>query len=99
MLVDYGAVTSLISVLYSVMTLVMLQKTPKLGDLISMFTKILNELNKFIMSCGLIIIAFTVVSYSLNTEFKVRQSGIWAIMLDIVDGISGNQQFSAYRYP
>lgn len=68
---SYKEYMSCIAVLYSVMTIIMLQRTQSLGDLITMFTQIVNEAKKFIITFGLVIVVFVVVGYSLNTEFKI----------------------------
>lgn len=64
-----------------------------------MMMHILNELNKFIITFGLIIIVFVVVGHSLSTEFKNEDTELWGVILDIFDGLSGNQDFKEYKYP
>lgn len=81
---------SAIAVLYSTMTVIMLQRTQSLGDLITMFTQIVNEAKKFIITFGLVIVVSVVVGYALNTEFKIQKSTMWAVVLDVFDALMGN---------
>jgi len=46
---------------YSFIMILMLQRTPKLGELIMMVHEMISELRKFIITFGLLIIAFIIV--------------------------------------
>jgi len=46
---------------YSFIMILMLQRTPKLGELIMMVNEMISELRKFIITFGLLIIAFIIV--------------------------------------
>jgi hypothetical protein len=63
-------VVSLLCLLYSVLTIIMLQRTQELGNMISMFISMINELKKFLVTFGLVIIAFVIVGRQLNGNFK-----------------------------
>lgn len=54
-------VVSLLILLYSVLTIIMLQRTQELGNMITMFISMINELKKFLVTFGLLIIAFVIV--------------------------------------
>ena len=58
-----------------------------------------HQLQKFLITFGLIILAFIVVGRQLNSEFKVDNSSIIQICLDIFDGINGKQNFKEYLDP
>ena len=47
----------------------------------------------------MIIIVFIVVGRQLNSEFKLEQSSIFQIVLDIFDGLNGKQKFDEYQNP
>lgn len=59
-------VVSLMIMLYSVLTIIMLQRTQDLGNLITMFLTMINELKKFLVTFGLVIIAIVIVGRQLN---------------------------------
>lgn len=59
-------VVSLLILLYSVLTIIMLQRTQELGNMITMFISMINELKKFLVTFGLLIIAFVIVGRQLN---------------------------------
>jgi hypothetical protein len=63
-------VVSLLILLYSVLTIIMLQRTQELGNMITMFISMINELKKFLVTFGLLIIAFVIVGRQLNGQFK-----------------------------
>jgi len=48
----------------------MLQRTQELGNMITMFISMINELKKFLVTFGLLIIAFVIVGRQLNGQFK-----------------------------
>jgi len=62
---------------YSFMMIIMLQRTPKLGELIMMVSEMISELRKFIITFGLLIIAFIIVGRQLNREIKMEESSFF----------------------
>lgn len=54
-------IISSLVVQYSFIMILMLQRTPKLGELIMMVNEMISELRKFIITFGLLIIAFIIV--------------------------------------
>jgi hypothetical protein len=84
---------------YSFMMIIMLQRTPKLGELIMMVSEMISELRKFIITFGLLIIAFIIVGRQLNREIKMEESSFFQIILDIFDGLNGKQDFDDFTYP
>ena len=55
---------------YTLVMVVMLQRTEKLGELIIMVCEMITELNKFFITFGMLIGAFIIVGRQLNEEFK-----------------------------
>jgi len=86
---SFQLLTSALVCLYSLMMIVMLQNTQKLGELIMMVNHMISELQKFITTFGLMIIIFIIVGRLLNAEFKTEESSIFQIVLDIFDGLNG----------
>ena len=70
-----------------------------LGELIMMVYQMINELNKFVVTFGMLICAFIIVGRQLNVELKIKESSYFQIILDIFDGLNGNQDFEQYKYP
>lgn len=58
---NFQIIISALMVQYSFMMIIMLQRTPKLGELIMMVSEMVSELRKFIITFGLLIIAFIIV--------------------------------------
>jgi len=79
--------------------IVMLQRTDTLGDLIMMVNQMMNELQKFITTFGMLIGGFIIVGRQLNEELKTKESSFFQIILDIFDGFNGKQNFDHYKYP
>lgn len=73
----YRQFNSAVVVLYSTMTIIMLQRTKSLGDLITMFSHILSEFKKFVITFGLIFVCFVIVGHIVNTEIKLELSSMW----------------------
>jgi len=42
---------------------------------------------------------FVVVGRQLNGEFKMKESSMFQIILDIFDGLNGKQSFDEYSVP
>ncbi len=59
-------IISALMVQYAFIMIIMLQRTPKLGELIMMVSEMISELRKFIITFGLLIIAFIIVGRQLN---------------------------------
>ena len=58
---NFQMIISSLVVQYSFIMILMLQRTPKLGELIMMVNEMISELRKFIITFGLLIIAFIIV--------------------------------------
>ena len=67
----------------------MLQRTDTLGDLIMMATQMVTELQKFVITFGMLIGGFIIVGRQLNEELKVEESSFFQIIKDIFDGFNG----------
>jgi hypothetical protein len=54
-----------------------------------MVSQMINELNKFIITFGMLIGGFIIVGRQLNEELKEKKSSFFQIILDIFDGFNG----------
>lgn len=77
----------------------MLQRTDALGDLIMMVNQMISEMQKFLVTFGMLIGGFIIVGRQLNEELKQNESSFFQIILDIFDGFNGKQNFEHYQYP
>ena len=96
---NFKMLISALMVQYSLIMILMLQRTPKLGELIMMVSQMISELRKFIITFGLLIAAFVIVGRQLNQEIKIKESSFYQIILDIFDGLNGKQDFDDFTYP
>jgi len=70
-------------------SIVMLQRTQKLGELIMMVQQMINELQKFILTFGILILLFILLGYMLNLEIRIGGATFTQIIFDIFDGLNG----------
>jgi len=96
---NFQTLFSCTTFLYTIIMIYKLQGTQKLGELIIMVNFMFIELRQFLFTFGLVIVAFVIVGRQLNREFKVHESSIYQIVLDIFDGINGRQDFHQYNEP
>lgn len=90
---------SLLVILHSLLTLLMLQRTKIMGNFITMVIRMIEELKRFLITFGMVLIGFILIARELSSEFKTNETQIGGIMLDIFDGIIGNQDYSQYTKP
>lgn len=67
---NYQLLISAMVVQYSLISIIMLQRTQKLGELIVMVFQMISELNKFLFTFGLAIGCFIIVGRQLTEEIK-----------------------------
>lgn len=82
-------VVSIIVCQYSLIMIVMLQRTQKLGELIMMVNQMISELKKFLITFGLPLGLFIIIGRQLNSELKIEAASFFQIILDIFDGFNG----------
>jgi hypothetical protein len=71
----------------------MLQRTQYLGELIMMLDQMKNELSKFFLTFGLIIITFLFLGRLLSSELKFEPVSIFDSFIDLFNALNGNVQF------
>ena len=62
----FSVIISLVVCQYSLIMIVMLQRTQKLGELIMMVNQMINELKKFLITFGLPLGLFIIIGRQLN---------------------------------
>ena len=96
---SFKLIVSSLVVEYTLIVIIMLQRTQKLGELIMMVGHMLQELKKFITTFGLLIALFIIVGMQLSTELKVNETSVFQTVLDIFDGFNGKQKFDEFTFP
>jgi hypothetical protein len=96
---SFSMVVSIIVCQYSLIMIVMLQRTQKLGELIMMVNQMISELKKFLITFGLPLGLFIIIGRQLNSELKIEAASFFQIILDIFDGFNGKQDFTQYQFP
>ena len=59
----------------------------------------IEELKRFLITFGMMLIGFILIARELSSEFKTEETSLGGIMLDIFDGIIGNQDYNKYTKP
>ena len=86
--------------LYTLILIIMLQRTKQLGDMITMLISIVHELIKFLQTFSLIFLTFIIFTQDLSaTVLKYKQIDFWESYLDLVKLMSANQNFKEYTNP
>lgn len=77
---NFQLLISAIVVLYSLISIIMLQRTQKLGELIVMVFQMISELNKFLFTFGLAIGTFIIVGRQLTEEIKLEPASYFKVI-------------------
>jgi len=77
----------------------MLQRTTYLGELIMMLDQMKNELSRFFLTFGLVIIVFLLLGRMLSTEFKFIPASFFEAFLDLFNAFNGNINFTLWTTP
>jgi hypothetical protein len=80
-------------------SVIMLQRTTYLGELIMMLDQMKNELSRFFLTFGLVIIVFLLLGRMLSTEFKFTPASFFEAFLDLFNAFNGNIDFTLWTTP
>mmetsp|Transcript_30418 Transcript_30418/g.46594 ORF Transcript_30418/g.46594 Transcript_30418/m.46594 type:complete len:246 (-) Transcript_30418:419-1156(-) len=94
--ISFKLVISCIVVQCTMISVLMLQRTRFLGELIMMLQEMLSEMIKFFLTFGLIIAVFLMIGRLLLYELKKDK---FYIFIDLFDAINGNQNFDDFTKP
>jgi hypothetical protein len=86
---DFRLILSVIIVQSSSISIMMLQRTQFLGELIMMLTMMQAELVKFFSTFGLIILIFLFLGRFLSSELKFESASFFEIILDLFNAFNG----------
>jgi len=96
---DFRLIISIIIIQSAGISIMMLQRTQYLGELIMMLTMMQAELVKFFSTFGLIILIFVFIGRFLSTELKFESATFYEIILDLFNAFNGNQDFEVFKMP
>jgi hypothetical protein len=96
---DFKLILSVIVVQSCAISVMMLQRTAYLGELIIMLTQMQAEILKFFMTFGIIIVMFVFIGRFLSSEIKEESSSYLEIVLDLFNALNGNQEFNNFTLP
>ena len=81
------------------MSIIMLQRTQYLGELIMMLDQMKNELVRFFLTFGLIILIFLLLGRLLSSELKYVPVTIFDSFIDLFNALNGNINFHEFTLP
>jgi hypothetical protein len=87
---DLKLILSIIVIQSCAISIMMLQRTAYLGELIIMLTQMQAELLKFFATFGIIIVMFVFIGRFLSSEIKEESSSYLEIVLDLFNALNGN---------
>lgn len=96
---DFRLILSVIIIQSSTISIMMLQRTQFLGELIMMLTMMQAELLKFFSTFGLVILIFIFLGRFLSTEILFADASFYEIILGLFNALNGNQDFNSYTTP
>jgi hypothetical protein len=77
--------------LNTVILLSMLKRAPMIGQLILMITEMIDELQRFGLTVGVILLCFVLITRISSREFKTEDTDIYASFQDMFNAFVGNQ--------
>ena len=84
---------------FTLVLIIMLEKTQGLGELIMMILHMVDQFRKFIFTFGLLIVLFIMINLTLKNEFKQQRISFLEIMQDILNAFYGKPEFSFFTQP
>lgn len=87
---NFKLIASTIIIQSSMISVIMLQRTQYLGELIMMLDQMKNELIRFFATFGLIIVSFLLVGRMLGSELKYENATFWEVFMDLFNAFNGN---------
>jgi hypothetical protein len=92
-MLNFQLIVSILIILYSVIMIMMLQRTQNLGELIMMVGQMVFELRKWMLTFGLVLILFILLGRQLSEILKKDKPSFFRVFQDIFDGLNGQQKF------
>mmetsp|Transcript_31436 Transcript_31436/g.48064 ORF Transcript_31436/g.48064 Transcript_31436/m.48064 type:complete len:92 (+) Transcript_31436:2754-3029(+) len=85
--------------LHTLILLLMLKRSPTLGQLILMIQEMLTELQRFAMTMSFIVAVFVLLGRICQRIFKITPTSLTETALNVFDGFIGNQDYTNYTFP
>ena len=96
---NLNLIISTIVIQSSVISIIMLQRTQYLGQLIMMLQQMMNEFFRFFSTFGLIIGLFLLIGRMLSSELKMETASFFVIFLDLFNAFNGNMNSDEFTVP
>lgn len=64
-----------------------------------MLDQMKNELSRFTMTFGLIVVLYLLLGRMISTELKYESSSFFVVFLDLFNAFNGNIDFSIWTVP
>ena len=90
---------SAITVLATLISIVMLQRTQAMGELIMMCNQMMVELFKFFATFGLYLLIVTVIGIMLKELFRLESTSNFGVVLDLFNAFNGIAEYSQFTVP
>lgn len=96
---NFKLIISVIIIQLCVISIIMLQRTQYLGELIMMLAQMKNELVRFFATFGLIIFLFLLLGRMLSSELKYEHVSFFEAFLDLFNAFNGQLDFNQFTIP
>jgi hypothetical protein len=96
---DFKIIVSALIVQMVFISIIMLQRTQYLGELIMMLDQMKNEFSRFFLTFGLVIVVFILLGRMLSTEFKFVPASFFVAFLDLFNAFNGSINFTEWTTP
>ena len=90
---------SIIAIQYTIMLIIMLEKTNGLGELIMMIFYIVDELIRFLITFGSVIALFGIIYWTMKRELLLESTSIGLLVEDLINTFNGIPNFDKFTYP
>jgi len=96
---NFKLIMSVIIIQLCAISIVMLQRTQYLGELIMMLDQMKNELVRFFATFGLLIFLFLLLGRMLSSELKFKHVTFFEAFLDLFNAFNGQMDFTEFTVP
>ena len=99
-LMNYKYIISVLVIQLTILSVMMLQRTNHLGELIMMLTQMISELGRFFVTFGLLIGLFLLIGRILNQQLQSKIEGsYWTVFLTLFNAFNGKPEFEKFDMP
>ena len=96
---SFNFVISAIVVLSTIISVIMLQRTKQMGELIMMCNQMVVELLKFFATFGLYLVITLVIGIMLKGMYRTEETTEFGVLLDLFNAFNGIADFAFFSVP